>query len=286
MSGGNQMLLDQIKEAIENGTLTQEEIERRLKAAIETEFVQQDHPADSEFLNLCLDLLGQIQTGGHYEYVSHMEESKAAVTEKYQRYMRAKRIRGVATRVATVAAIVILLVGVVFQKSWFSEYSTPDEQQYVIQGNTVSNGTVVSADNDLESESEVYTTSSYIDAVTHAGFELYLPTEHHFSYSDIEYTIVQSTISTRFIVKYYDLNKCVLHYELRRYTTMNSDFAKSDFEQHQHGQSIEVNGRKVYQTQNNNRSKLFWFTDETVYFIESTLPIENIYDYMNDILKE
>lgn len=288
MSGGNQMLLDQIKEAIENGTLTQEEIERRLKAAIETEFVQQGHPADSEFLNLCLDLLGQIQTGGHYEYVSHMEESKAAVTEKYQRYMRAKRIRGVATRVATVAAIVILLVGVVFQKSWFSGHSTPDEQQYVIQGHTISAGTNGIADNNSDESTDIFTTSDIQLAYSRSHLAPNVPADPGFTYDNVEYTVITSNPYYIFSVVYTDNDhNIILRYNVKQYRNTSSYDVQLAFEQDKSGEDIMLLSKiPAYSTENIGRYQIVWLDKDSVYTVESLASIDFSRQYAEKVCKE
>ena len=105
--------LEAIKAAIADGSLSNEEINKRLTYAIHKENEKRSEERDSDFVMACETILYEMHTG--HPYVSRKEESKQALRKRLdrkRRFLRSASSPRMIKRVLLVTgALVIVAVG-------------------------------------------------------------------------------------------------------------------------------------------------------------------------------
>jgi len=287
MNKEHSALVEEIREAISSGALSKEAIEARLTKAVEEESFQQDHPADAEFLNVCLDMLANLKTGGQFSFTPKVEEAKAAVTEKYEERVR---FRGITRRIVKVACALVVVLGVgclgvlVPRFGWLSARSTPDEQQYVVQGQSVDVGNRGYADETIELQPRVLTTTVLDEAIAALKFSPLMPAKLPEGWSVAKYTIIEGLNKDRLLVTYTQNETGVmLIYEVCNYDTIDHAFVS--FEQSKQGKLIESHNTQVYFSENTDNTLYTWIDGKVVYSVFGHVPNELLWEIVRQVLE-
>jgi len=288
MNKEHSALVEEIREAISSGALSKEAIEARLTKAVEEESFQQDHPADAEFLNVCLDMLANLKTGGQFSFTPKVEEAKAAVTEKYEERVR---FRGITRRIVKVACALVVVLGVgclgVFAPrfGWLSARSTPDEQQYVVQGQSLDIGAVGHAGESAKIDTDVFVTTNLSEAVEKLGFQPRVVRQLSDKWSVKQCTVFLSGLADKLTVAYIDNNdKSMYTYEICRFHSI--DDAITCFEQNQQGQLLKFDGSiNLYYTENEGNQLYSWIEQDTICSVYSATTGENILEFVQELIK-
>ncbi len=127
--------MEEILNAIDYGKLPYEETERRLQEIIDSESNQLDHPADAKLLEACYSLLLQLHQHGNVSFESHQASNWKAIQSRLLA-QKPKHRHGKAVGFA-VAAMLALFCLAFPTIRWFYATSTPDEQQYTVQGHEI-----------------------------------------------------------------------------------------------------------------------------------------------------
>ena len=145
MSGdGRSSCVDQILKAIDFGQLTYDETERRLQQLIDEETSQIEHPANADMLDACYSLLLQLHTHGSITYRSEKERNWQAIRQRVQAHRHRSDVwRKIGLSAA--AAFTLLFLGSLLHFHWFEGTSTPDGQQYVVQGHEITSQMIETA---------------------------------------------------------------------------------------------------------------------------------------------
>ena len=133
-NGSSNYKLEAIKAAIADGTLTKEEINKRVSHAIYMENEKQPGERDTDFVMACETILYEMHTGK--PYVSRKEESKQALKNRLdQEHKRSAAFPKIMARGLALAGILLVLVigaDTLVRREWLVGGSTDDEQQYII----------------------------------------------------------------------------------------------------------------------------------------------------------
>ncbi len=286
MSDEHSALVEEIRKAISDGALSKDEIEGRLMKAVEEESIQQDHPADSEFLNVCLDLLSDLKTGGRFSYKPDVEETKGTVIAQYEKQAK---IQSTAAKTIRVVCMVIVLVlvgcfGVLAPRyGWLSTGVTPDEQQYVVERQVVTAGTNSHADSEITPDSLV--TTNLDEAIARLGFRPNMPIKLWDGWS-VEQAIVLRTYHNRRLIVFYanDGNGLSFMYEVCWYNSMQT--ASLYFEQNQQGNLIKINPSvSVYHAKNEGHNLFSWIEKDTVYSVYGDVDDEKMLEVVQSIIE-
>ena len=144
MHGDTRLSTAKILNAINYGTLSQEETVRRLEELVRLELEKGGEKSDVELITQAEDLLQEMLAKDAQPIESREAETKAAVLRRIAVEKKRQHIRKAALKVASVAAaFMVLLIGDgILNRGWFKKYSTPDGQQYVVQGQEINPGII------------------------------------------------------------------------------------------------------------------------------------------------
>ncbi len=259
--------LKAIKAAIENGTLTKQEINRRLNYAISEEYKKEPVSRDTQFILACEKLLHEMYTGK--AYVSRKEECQRALLRKIESKAEnnTKNISKTAWRVVIAACAVLIVVTaieVLLYREWLQGSSTGNEQQYIVSGNdnglnALPNGI---ADTPLAIQS-IQTTD--FEEVKHVlGFSPKIPDVHLQNWSLEYYSVVVFPSNTTFSATYVNSTyENALLFSIKYYT--NIENAQNWIEQNKQEEIIHIGKKEVYFAENLNNSVCVWSHDSTCY---------------------
>ncbi len=279
-------LVEEIRKAISSGALSRTEIEGRLTRAIEEESIQQDHPADSEFLNVCLDLLADLKTGGQFSYTPDIEETKGSVFFQYEKH--AKGQNAAAKTIKAVCMVLVLLVvggfGVLVPRyGWLSTSVTPDEQQYVVEKQDMNAGVNSYADDEIAPD--VFVTTDLDEAIARLGFEPHVPTNLRNGWSVRQATVMKAYLYRRLIVVYADDESGLnFIYDVCRYDSSHT--ADLCFEQNQQGELIKLHPAiNMYHAKNVEHNLFSWIEKDTIYSVYGDVDDEKMLEIVQSIIE-
>ena len=177
MNGECGTAVKQILQAIENGTIPVDEMQRRLMELIQKEANRTDGPADEELMSACIDLMERLQGREYVEDEERIAALNQRIAEAIQKKQQSQERWHTAFRaVGAIAAVLVLLVGigVPLRWTWFESWSTPDEQQHVIMGHEITVNMVASAIAENEAK-EPIVVSDFSEFEEHLGFDPGIP---------------------------------------------------------------------------------------------------------------
>ena len=273
--------LQAIKDAIENGTLSKEKINRRLTYAISEEYQKEPTKRNKQFILACEEILYEMHTGK--PYVSQKEvyhqaslakiESKAA--EKTKRTSQA--VWRVA--IATCALLVLIIVAdVLLQREWLEGSSTENEQQYVVSGEETDLDALSSGVADTVSTTQSLQTTDFEEAKEMLGFEPEMISVPLPDWSLEYYSVVLTSTNKNFSVAYKNsAYEIILLFNIKYYTDIDS--AQNWIEQNKQGEIILIDGKEVYCAENLDNKICYWSHGSTCYSLfgpvlhEQLIPI-------------
>lgn len=269
MNGNCDTKVKQILDAIEYGKLLPADTEKRLLDMIECEINKEDTAADMGLISIAQDLLFEL----HNLSCERTEENERRLDQLRQRIeatVEKRESRGLVTRrivkiVAVAAAFILLAVGISspIQWTWFESWSTPDEQQRVVQLHSVSIDLVSQAIADNDS-SGLFVVNDAEDIDKYLGFDLEIPNRigdgWHFEEGHIQYFFDSVELAIRYTHSERPDNSFSSH--IIFYT--DPEFAWFVFEQSHDGKSVSVNGQKIYVTKNVDKVSTVWHHATTV----------------------
>ena len=290
MDQDRQSCVDQILEAIEYGHLSYEEIERRLNKTIDDEL---SGSLDSEYnatkVELCNSLLWQLKTHGKLELHTPSENIKEKIQSNHTVYKHKKAV--LHRSICAVAAVLVFVVGVTLLSGispiqWFTSKSSEDEQQYIVELNSISIDTISKAIAE-HSESGILSlsTSDYSELIHFLGFDPFIAPDIAGSYTIDKYNARVSQDNIFLSCRYRNtLTASDLSLVLREYFYLSSDQAYTRFEQDKEGDQITIHGIMVYKYMNSNRTNYVWIHNNTVYSVTTDASGEDCEKLLNDII--
>lgn len=286
MHGDTRLSTAKILNAINYGTLSQEETVRRLEELVRLELEKGGEESDVELITQAEDLLQEMLAKDAQPIESREAETKATVLRRIAVAKKRQHIRKAALKVASVAAaFMVLLIGDgILNRGWFKKYSTPDGQQYVVQGQEIDPGIISEGVADNEPRTGELTTTNLDEAIKFLGFEPDLPTWMPEGWKPAGYDVVILADEKRFRVQYTNSNtNTKFVYSQILYTQMEEAYAS--FEQNSNGQSFEIGKIKIYQSVNTDKKRYNWTVDNSVFSLAGDVDYDTVYQIICSIIK-
>ncbi len=277
-NGSANYKLQAIKDTIENGTLTKEEINRRLTYAISEEYQKEPSERDKQFILACEEILYEIHTGT--PYVSRREAYKQTLIERLETKTgeHTKYSMRVMWRTALVTcALFILLVTaeILLHHEWLEGNSTVDEQQYIISGKEIDPNTVPDGVADEKSNTISIHTTDMGEIKELLGFLPPIPSVKIEGWSSSGYSAVVSASSKSFSATYVNSsNQNELLFNVRYYADVES--AQNWMEQNQQGEILRLAGKEIYFGVNYDNSICTWSEGPVCYSLFGPIPQEEL----------
>ena len=284
MDGERQQMLAKIKEAIENGSLTKNEIERRLNAAIDAEIQKKDSPADMQLITACQNLLWEINMHGK-PYRSNKEQSLRSLIDKLNKKESRQKRQKYAFGFAT--ALVVLIVGgfaidALLKSQWLEGTSSHDEQQYVISGQEINPGIIDPSQADNALQTHTITTTNLNEALTVLGHIPLMPTWVPDGWAVENYYANHIGNITSFGIRYQRApDEDLLRFSITTYSDAES--AIYEFEQGKTGIETQCNGWTVYVSENTDAPMAVWREDTACYSITGPISKDELLQIIQSI---
>lgn len=273
MDGNTSLIQAKIREAIDNGTLTKDSMERGLQALIDEEINQNERPANQELIQACLNLIDELNSAPEYvkQDARSLSKTKGRITGNkfWQLALYARRVA---------AITVIILVGsfsasLIAGQNGLIGHPTEDEQQYQIQGYVIKTGYVAVGQG---GETEMQTTTeiaSLDDAIENLNFSPQFPTWMPEGWTADNFTISITPLSEQLHIAFRSENESsLIQYDIIRYP--NAQTAISNYEQSLNGVSYVWDKKEVYVSINIDNSFAIWMEGIIQYSISGPLDQE------------
>lgn len=264
---GRFQYVDQILQAIDYGNITYAEAERRLQTIIDDETSQSEHPVDPDLLVACQSLLFQLHTHGSMVFESHMNENLLIVKKRYAKLKQNVRTYHQISRV--VAAIVVLCVflglGGSLHLGWFTESTTPDEQQHIVQGHDLRIDLINQAIAE-HSNMGTFDCTEISELQDHLGFDPHIAEVLGEQWKVNGISVYYFPTSLQIVVTYTD----ELHARRLVHTQFcftDYDDASISFEQNKEGNIVTCDSLDLYCSDNEERTMIMWVEHGTVYYL-------------------
>lgn len=281
MNGRCDTKVKQILDAIEYGILPPTETEKRLLSIIEHEINKEDAVADMSLVSLAQDLLFELhnstsETNEEYERrINQLRQRIEATVAK--RDARRHFTRRIVKLVAVAAAVVLLMIGIgsPVRWTWFESWSTPDEQQRVVQLHAVTIDLISRAI--AENGASGLRVVNDVDAIGEClGFDVGIPSllgsDWSFSEGYIQYYFDSIELVVRFTHREFP-ERCLMGH-IVFYTDL--EFAWFVFEQSHDGDDVHVNGQRIYVTNNIDKASAVWYKGTTILNLSGDVTEEEI----------
>ena len=276
MSEPRSQAAQRIIDALEEGRLDENEINRRLNAVIEAEY-KKGKEADTELIKACENLLESLFTPERTPYADHSErffsylKKNTVVREKRRPFAGRKLIRAVAL---AAAILVFTVIGDgILQFHWFTASPTDDRQQYAIQGHEIDAALIRRCIAEHSQDSQDFVTENWQEAVDYLGFTPYnFSQEERISVEKIQ--VLTSPVAIRVSIWYSqeDNNRFLL--DTMYYQSVENAYLS--FEQNKTNGIMEIIGdNNVYITSNMNNTTYVWIKGSAVLSLLSKGPIES-----------
>lgn len=288
MNGDVRPEVNKILNAIEQGNLPKDEMIRRIETLIQTEAEKSDAEIDLTLISACEDLLEELNLHETAPTDDRLFANQQGVQARIQRTkLRRKAAKAGLRVVAAAAALMVLLVAidVIFDRGWFVEHSTQDEQQYVVQGECADPGLIEEGTaRDPAADSELVTTS-YEELVAFLGYEPILPNWMPETMQLIDYRSSKHS-DEEFIVVTYSNNASDSFVQYTQICYHHLENARVSFEQSAEGEIITFNSVAVYKANNLHRNLFHWTIGNSVFSLNSNLADEENFKIIHSITGE
>lgn len=278
--------ISSIKEKIERGELTFEEICKRLKSGVDAELGKPHVQIDWAYLNSCQNLLDSLNNAklGVSKQPQYQQELIRRIKKNEKPRTLPKWVP--TTAFAAMAILVLSILGDnLLYRKWLEGNSSIDMQQYEIAGHVVDPGLVEKGNADPSSEAQEITTQSMEDVIDVLGFTPLVPTwypdgwEPHTFYASKD-----ANLHWFYEVLVSSTNKNFIMFEVKRFNEI--DAAKASFEQDNKGRMLLCNGWNVYITENTNEPVVVWLDGYYCYSLHGPLAEEDLLRIIQSIKKE
>ena len=271
---------EKIRAAIMQGSLTRDEMERRLIKAIETEYAKAEEPANVELINACEDLLWELGTNGKHPFVTHRQQYLQAVRSSVKhKNLSPKLVAGIA------ATVVLLLAGLlgdsILHQRWLVGGSTTDEQQYVVKGKEIDPGLISSVDAAGSGDTSTFASKDLKSLIEFLGFEPDLPQWFPEGLENTYYSAVKSDGQIQVDTTFTLTSNASINYIL--YQFVDAEDAHAMLEQNKEGDSIFIGDKKVYFSKNLDRLVFSWMDGLTLYTLTGEYPYEDMKHIIDSI---
>lgn len=267
-------LVDKLRQEMLSGKITYDDIVRRLTKAIESEYLKESPSID--FIDSCEDFLWEIETEGKQRFVSVSDRYLGAI-EQYveitaQEHVKWSPVIGFAKRIALISAAFAFLIIInqgMLHIGWFSQKSSPDEQQYIIQGHNIDIDLITKCIAE-HNEFGMLKTTDWNEFIEFIGFAPSVISPDMLKASNTQYIAFIEPGVIMLYIQYANLrNDDEVLMTIQYFTDL--DDAYFTLEQDAEGEIIHVEDTMVYVSTNVTNSSFTWLSDTTVYRIAGLL---------------
>lgn len=272
--------LNQLKAMIEDGKLTQTQMERKLTAAIESEY--QNAQPDLYLIDACEDLLWEIHTEGKRPFVSAKVQLANAVHQNI-REVNATHRKVLRFACACTALVVMALIGGALHWQQLNGVTTQDEQQYVIKGQNVS---VQMIANSIAAHcaSDDLVTTDWQEVIDYLGFAPSVPDAESLGMSVETYAACIEPLSISLYVQYRSETEEDTGFLYSCQLFPDGEEAFVSMEQDANGMIKKVFNVDVYISNNMGKSKFIWIRDTNVYQVVGNMSFEMSMNLIEQII--
>lgn len=260
--------VQKLKESIQTGEMTIEELKDRLHLIIDTELLKDDEEVDIDLIKACESFFTHL----------HGKEEPLSEEERQQQWAKIQdRIKSQGTKKRTfrkapvyaaiaVAAIIILFFGISIRFQWFHHLSTPDGQQYVITGKQISIETISKAIAEHDSFGRL-DTDQVENMQEYLGFSLegITPKIDGWAIDNYHASVFPNGIYLGITIRNTQNIDDELHYTIHWIT--NFEDLNYLIEQNEEGETMMINGHNVYRSENYANISYTWFDNTTFYLL-------------------
>lgn len=288
----DRMLIDKLRQEMLSGKITYDDIVRRLTKAIESEYIKESPSID--FIDSCEDFLWEIGTKGKQKFVSVSDRYLEAIEQHVEitahEHTTKNPVMGFAKRIALISAafaVLICLTQGAIHYDWFTQHSSTDEQQYIIQGHEITVNLIETCIAEHE-ECDYIKTSSFEDLCSFLGFVPSIVTPQAFNVDTVlfEAYIEPGIIMVNALYES-EPGNAIAVLTIQYYT--DTDEALFMFEQDSTGELITVNNNSVYTSTNVSRISFAWMSNSTVNKLagtfDNTLGLSIVHNLMEGELQ-
>lgn len=281
---GRSCYIDQILHSIDDGRLSYEETERRLQKLIDDETYQLDHPADAALISACQTLLIQLHSHGKISFESHLDSNWQALQSALAR--RQQRIRFWSKWGSIAAAMVLVVATTVlgaFHFNWFEQTSSPDQQQYMVQGREITLQMIESAIAEHD-EFATFTVDNLSQLEQYLGFDPLIPSELQNGLSMKRCNVAFFPEEILVGISYMrDMDESYgLTLTVDYYTDMSNAFM--NIEQNEEGGYVTIEGVPVYISKNINETVACWQEGNAVYSLSISALLKDYESIITEFL--
>ena len=276
--------LEQLKSSLASGELTGSELVRRLQVMIHNELTKPEEEVDIEFIEACSSLIERIYPKIAERPEGYYEEQEAKFKLRLKQEEKALRHRRVLRPVIAIAAVLIIaFLGIgSIQFRWFTRESTPDQQQYVIQGHQVSVDMVEKAIAEHLGDGS-FETNDIGKLEAYLGFPI---SDHMIQSENWEISRLTCFVTSLNVAlsAQYDNNE--ENKSLNQFITWfsSAENASMSFEQNAEGDIKVINGNEVYFSANYDYYSCIWIEDLAVYaFNSNTLQFSELESLIKEL---
>lgn len=277
MNGERKAYTNEILIAIENGTLSHAETERRLQALIDAEAHRTDGPANMELIRSCQSLMWEL-TMPNQRFESHSEINWAAIQKQLKKPERGQRIKSSIIRVTVAVAVFIFLVaglGGVLHWEWLHGNSSPDGQQYAIHGLEIDAQLISQSIAEHQSNFTTFESRNYSTLQAFLGFDPSIPQQLNCDWQARNFfaTITPDMI---YISTSYLNNEEPYELILDSFFYTSVENAYITLEQNQTGEKDKINGFEIYLSENQGCSVACWIENNLVLILSGECDYSEI----------
>ena len=269
--------VQKLKESIQTGEMTIEELKDRLHLIIDTELLKDDEEVDIDLIKACESFFTHL----------HGKEEPLSEEERQQQWAKIQdRIKSQGTKKRTfrkapvyasiaVAAIIILFFGISIKFQWFLPSSTPDGQQYVITGKQISIETISKAIANHDAVGR-FETDNIVEMQEYLGFSLdgFIPKIDGWIVDNYHASVFPEIIYLRM-----NIHKIEKADELLRFTirwVIDYENIQYTLEQSDEGKTLVISNHTVYRSENITDITYTWIKDYMIYSLAGSSADEMI----------
>lgn len=274
----DRMLIDKLRQEMLSGKITYDDIVRRLTKAIESEYLKESPSID--FIDSCEDFLWEIETEGKQKFVSvsdrYLEAIEQHVEITAQEQTKRSPVMGFAKRIALISAafaILIFFTQGAIHFEWFTQHSSTDEQQYIIQGHEITVNVIETCIAEHDAFDSIKTTS-WDELCSFLGFSPQIISPSVFHVDDTLYkAYIEPGVVMIDVLYKTDPHDAVAVMTVQYYT--DPEEALFIFEQDAAGEHLKIGNQSVYATTNIDRNSFCWISDSTITILAGTFDYKN-----------
>ena len=285
MAGSRDPRVEKILSVIEYGTLPVEETRKRVEALIQSETRKPKEFTDIGLINACEDLLWELGTNGSLPFDSRLEENREAVEVRLSS-RPARHARPVVRTAAMVAALFVFsLIGEsVLHREWLEARSSPDEQQFVLQGFEIDPG-IIGRSIAERAEAEPLSTRDWGQVVEYLGFEPLVPKINEERWNTEIYYASTTPIFIKLTVSYHQIQDKTTRILYDTYCFPDFKDAYAAFEQNGRGSMTEIAGHQVYISENMGDTSIFYYEKNCTYLVTGNAEYDDLLQFAEEIMK-